>query len=158
MTNELTHHGILGMKWGVRRYQNEDGTLTPQGKARLEKKDNKWAKKNSEKITSQARKRSTKELDEYASEILRDPNSFKTNGKLTSAAITAYNQRMSELMTKKVTELRSPSGKVIKFVAKRGEIGVMMALADEGYNMDQLRKGVWASGRVAYKQTVLNKI
>lgn len=33
----LAHHGILGQKWGVRRYQNRDGTLTPKGKARLQK-------------------------------------------------------------------------------------------------------------------------
>lgn len=32
--NELSHHGIKGMKWGVRRYQNEDGSLTPAGKKR----------------------------------------------------------------------------------------------------------------------------
>lgn len=30
----LYHHGIKGMKWGVRRYQNEDGTLTPEGRKR----------------------------------------------------------------------------------------------------------------------------
>ena len=33
-TNELTHHGIKGMRWGVRRYQNADGTLTDAGKKR----------------------------------------------------------------------------------------------------------------------------
>lgn len=39
ITNEeLYHHGVKGMKWGVRRYQNKDGSLTPSGKKRYSDK------------------------------------------------------------------------------------------------------------------------
>lgn len=64
----LSHHGILGQKWGIRRYQNRDGTLTSVGKKRYDrdvrenlakKKDNRidtsnpdpnrWVKENRER-------------------------------------------------------------------------------------------------------------
>lgn len=44
----LAHHGILGQRWGVRRYQNRDGTLTSQGKKRYEKQLNSDQKKISD--------------------------------------------------------------------------------------------------------------
>ena len=34
--SELRHHGIKGQKWGVRRFQNKDGSLTPAGKKRYD--------------------------------------------------------------------------------------------------------------------------
>lgn len=36
---DIRHHGILGMRWGVRRYQNRDGTLTEEGKLRYAEAD-----------------------------------------------------------------------------------------------------------------------
>ena len=35
--NYMAHFGVLGMKWGIRRYQNKDGTLTEAGKSRFYK-------------------------------------------------------------------------------------------------------------------------
>lgn len=149
MSEMIEHHGILGQKWGIRR--------TPAQLGNLSKKDANWVKKKSEKITEQARRKSSKEMNRYVNEILRTPGAVNKSGKLSSSAINAYNKKMAELMSQSDSKIRSPSGKVVQFVAKRGEIGVMMALADEGYNMAQLRNGVWASGRVAYKKTVLDK-
>lgn len=41
----LEHHGILGQKWGVRRYQNPDGSYTEAGKKRRDKKNDKTVAK-----------------------------------------------------------------------------------------------------------------
>lgn len=50
----LKHYGIFGMKWGVRRYQNRDGTLTEAGKKRYGDEDHKRLVKNYEERVQKA--------------------------------------------------------------------------------------------------------
>lgn len=42
--NSIYHYGVKGQKWGMRRYQNSDGTLTPEGEARYRKYQDKYRK------------------------------------------------------------------------------------------------------------------
>lgn len=62
--NELMHHGVVGMKWGVRRYQNKDGSLTAAGKKRYEKE---MAKLREEEKSIKAREQTKAKLDKLES-------------------------------------------------------------------------------------------
>ena len=118
--NWLYHHGIFGQKWGVRRFQNKDGTLTAAGQKRLEKKDAKWAHKNHDKIVSKARKDVSKELDQYANQLLKNPSSVTSKGKISSSAINSYNRKMAELMNESVKNVTAPSG--VSFNSLQNEV------------------------------------
>lgn len=72
--SELYHHGILGQKWGVRRYQNKDGSLTDAGKNR---KYNKRNMKNAD----------TQNLDKWGTD--KEHNILYISGKSGSGKSTA---------------------------------------------------------------------
>ena len=163
-SGELAHHGILGQKWGVRRYQNPDGSLTPAGMKRraqqIDKDNAKFLKKYGDTISKKVEKAVEPYMKIYAErELNTSLRKLKKNGRDSRNYINAYNKRLAQLMNTAVGDLRNPkTDYVVQFIAKRGEYGVHTALAHPDADMSKYKSGVYANGRIAYRKEGVKQV
>lgn len=100
--NELYHHGIKGMRWGIRLYQNKDGSLTPLGKkrrAKLEAKLEKLGGKSGAKSDAEAAPRK-KTVSEMSDAELRD----KVNRLQNERMYYELNKQIADLNPRQVSK------------------------------------------------------
>ena len=131
VSNYIYHHGIKGMKWGIRRFQNKDGSLTPAGKKRY-----------SEPVS-----------DDYAR-----AHSGKSVKSMSDAELRAVNNRLQmEQQYKRMTQKTSNGKKYVQKIisaagtlaAAEGAYKTYKRFGDQAINnignlvLSELRKSGW---------------
>lgn len=97
-TDELYHYGVMGMKWGVRRYQNADGTYNSAGKARYLKDKTSNKKQSKEKYSKKWDKKIQKEESKIANKIEKYTDSRKSQRSKSNTG-KVYNKINTKLST-----------------------------------------------------------
>lgn len=167
---ELKHYGIQGQKWYIRRFQNEDGSLTNAGKRRYYKsngefrrsaynkrskdiqkqldQETEYVKKNLSKINKEAYNTgdNAKMLKEFESELKSVMRKRNVDGSLNANYANAYNRKAAEIFNSTVKDMTLPSGRVVQWVASRGsksidiKNGVAVVLASPDVDVSKTYK------------------
>ena len=132
----LAHHGILGQKWGIRRYENADGTLTEAGKKRYAKEVQRNRQKKKENRA--ADEESLKDPDKWVEEDRRGAKNVADNARNLTNSLRELERATDKPKENKRLDLSNMSDKELRDKINRE---LLERQYNQVFNAPQTKKG-----------------
>ena len=134
--SEIEHSGIKGMKWGVRRFQNEDGSLTAAGKERYGSTDKKELKK-------QAKEEKREQIKKNVAEASKSFEKWQTEKAKSNLASNEADEMFKWIQNTYFERIQDANIAVDAYLKKQQKAS---ELSDKAHNLKK-------EYRAAYKKT-----
>ena len=150
-SDSLSHHGIKGQKWGQRRYQNEDGSLTDAGRSR-------YGNGPIGRIRQRREEKRVKRLNEVNSE-LRELKGYAKNPKGLAASKVSTAIRNHQIKSLEKTKLKlDPKAREAKKAETRNKVREYKKQFDKASEMSDAADEKWREARSQYDSLAKTRV